>query len=104
MEQVSLVSADWTAEDVALAFQPLQKLRGVRRRPGRMLLRTRSVHGFGLNRPLLAVGLSTAMEVLEARRLMPGRVLYFPGCRYVLELPIDDPLPALGTHLEVRNG
>ena len=69
-----------------------------------MLLRTRSVHGFGMVRPFLAVGLTDDLRVMVARVVNPGRIAYFPGCRWVLELPADAQPPSPGLVLEMSDG
>jgi hypothetical protein len=68
------------------------------------LLKTRSVHGFGLDAPLQIAAIDSHMEVYSLRRLRPGRVLFFPGARFVLELPLGADPPRLGSRLEIRIG
>jgi hypothetical protein len=75
--------------------------RGLRGSPpgSSLLLRTRSVHGFGMDRPLLAVGLDSEWRVVGSTILRPNRVAVFRGARWVLELPADTPPPVPGTML-----
>jgi hypothetical protein len=48
-------------------------------------------------------GLTNTFEVVKTREVKPWRVVNFPGCRYVLELPIDVEPPLTGETLEMRS-
>lgn len=67
-----------------------------------VLLRTRSVHTFGLRRPLGVVALSPLREVLSADMVGPKLVVLVPGASQYLELPEGRTLPPVGAQLEVR--
>lgn len=74
------------------------------KRAGPVLMRAQSVHGFGMDRPFQAVGLSSALAVKAVKMVEPNRIAIFPGCRYVLELPLSVSAPDLGTELEMIDG
>lgn len=81
----------------------VQHLRGLRAQPDdvSMLLRASSVHGFGMSRDLVVVGLDRRRRVLGSRVLKPNRVVGFWGARYVLEMPAGTVPPAPGEELEL---
>ena len=68
-----------------------------------LILRTWTIHTFGLRSPLGVVALDADLRVLASRLVPPGRVAFFPGARFVLELPSDRPLPPPGTQVTVRD-
>ncbi|MFQ5523517.1 MAG: hypothetical protein ACE5F5_08050 [Acidimicrobiia bacterium] len=105
MESVFLNGAGWSYGPVLRARGFVQRWRGLRqgRAGGSLLLRTRSVHGFGMKYPFLAVGLTRDWRVSESRLVSPGRLAYFPRCRWVLELPADAEPPPSGLVLEVTD-
>jgi hypothetical protein len=83
-----------------------ERLRGLRRSPEdeSLLIRTRSVHGFGMNRALLVVGLDKDLRVIGSRPLFPGRMVRMGQARYILELPIDAKPPRRDSVLRVERG
>ncbi|MGH8945293.1 MAG: hypothetical protein ACRDVL_04015 [Acidimicrobiia bacterium] len=105
MESISVVADGWAAHEVGRALTFWDRWRGLKghRHPA-LLIRTRSVHGFGLRSPLLAVGISARMEVTSVRRLRPGHVVHFPGAKFVLELPPGSEAPRVGSTVEIRDG
>lgn len=106
MDSISLVAEDWTAHDVGRARTFRDRWRGLKRtgRHRALLIPTWSVQGFGLRSPVLTVGISTSMRVTSVRLLRPGRILYFPGARFVVELPPDAEAPRIGSVVEIRHG
>ena len=69
--------------------------------PGEALLLGRSsVHAMGITRSFRAVGLGDDYVVMDVKTLRPWTVVRFPGCHYVLELPLDIEPPAVGSRLE----
>lgn len=86
---------------VALGF--LGRWRGLRDQPLEtcLLLRTRSVHGFGMDRDLLVVAIDAEMRILGSRVLHPNRLLWFADARYLLEMPLGLPVPEVGTLLSI---
>jgi hypothetical protein len=64
-----------------------------------VLLRTRSVHGFGLAAPLGLVVVGPDGLVLDVRILRPGRVVWLESASLVAELPWGWPLPRRGGRL-----
>jgi len=90
----------WTSPRLRLAAGAVTRWRGLRGREDEaFLLRTRSVHGFGLGGPLTVVTIDPAGTVTGRSRLAPRRVLVFPAVRWVLELPDGHPVPAVGERL-----
>lgn len=95
----------WSSGPVARARTFHERLLGLKRPDvGAVLIRTRSVHAIGLASAFLAVGLSDELRVVAVQTVNPGKVAHFPGCRYVLELPVDAPPPSFGCKLEVVDG
>lgn len=66
-----------------------------------MLIGTWSVHGFGMNRSLVAVGIGRDHRVMGVRTLRPNRVVVFPGARYVLEMPSGSVPPRVGEEVRI---
>lgn len=58
-----------------------------------------SVHGFGMDRPLLVVALTRDFEVMSSAVLRPNRLLWVRGASWMVELPEDTEAPAPGTRL-----
>jgi hypothetical protein len=106
VDSISLVAEGWTVHDVGRARTFRDRWAGLKRtgRHRALLIPTRSVHGFGLRSPVLAVGISTSMTVTSVRLLGRGRILYFPGARFVVELPHDAEAPRVGSVVEIRHG
>jgi hypothetical protein len=76
---------------------------GVRRAPAGsvVVIRARSVHGFGLRQPLEVVGLDAEMRVVATSTLRPNRVIVLPSARMIVELPPGQPVPERGDLVEV---
>lgn len=79
------------------------RLFGLRRlQPGAaLLIRTSSVHGWGMKQPFRAIGLEANLVVLAHITVKPGKLVWFPGCTAVVELPLHIPPPPIGTQLEI---
>lgn len=90
--------------DIPVARTFRERWRGLRGSPpdAALLLRARSVHGFGMERPLLVVGLDDTMTVIGAKELAPRRVVTFLRGRWVLELPKGSRPPERGTRLSLH--
>ena len=86
---------DWTSPPVLFADTFYQRWKGLRPRPAGqgLLMRGRSVHGFGMKEPLFIVGLDAGGRVVGVRVLFPRRFASIPGARHILELPIDAEVP-----------
>jgi hypothetical protein len=83
------VGEDGAGTHCHVAASPSQRLQGIGAVPpgGGLLLAGRSVHGFGLDRPLRVVGLDERGTVVAVRLLDPGRLVVLARARYLLELP-----------------
>ena len=68
-----------------------------------LLIRTSSVHAFGFRRPFRAVGLSAELTVISHSIVEPWKAVRFPGCSFVIEMPVDAPVPPLGSRLEITD-
>jgi hypothetical protein len=98
-----MTSAGWSRR-VVIATNFVERWRGLRRSStDAMLISTRSVHGLGMDRPLLAVGLDADYRVIGWRVLSPNRIIGLKGARHWLELPVDDEPPPIGSFLEVTH-
>jgi hypothetical protein len=64
-----------------------------------MLLRTRSVHGWGMAHALLAVALDGDGRVVGTSVLPPRGLVVFARAHWILELPPDVGAPAPGVAL-----
>lgn len=98
-----MVAPGWRCGPVTVAATARARRRGLRPRPRgrRLLLRTRSVHGFGMAEELAVVGIGRDERVGAVRVLRPGRMVTIPGSRWILELPRDHPLPAVGDRVRL---
>jgi uncharacterized membrane protein (UPF0127 family) len=105
MEQVGLSSSGWEMSGL-LARTFLDRLLGVRRAPpgSALVIRARSVHGFGMRQPLRVIGLDADMRVVSTRTLRPNRVMVIPSARILVELPPSQPGPRIGDRVEVTSG
>lgn len=103
MDTIRLTSDDgWASGPVVFADSFRLRWRGLR--PGGschgMLFRTRSVHGVGMSVPLGVAAIDAANRVIATGVLSPGRVLWFAGAVWVLELPAGATLPTVGSRVE----
>lgn len=98
-------SGDWSHR-VRVATGFLDRLTGLRRAPigEALLIRARSVHGFGMRHPLLVVGIDPDMTVIGTKTLRPRRVVGFREAIYLLELPIGSNPPSAGSPIEIEHG
>ena len=95
----------WSYGPVMEAESFADRLRGLHRlEPGAsLLIRTSSVHAFGLHRSFRAIGLSGELEVVAHTIVRPWRAVRFPGCAFVIEMPVDAPPPPVGSRLEMKD-
>jgi uncharacterized membrane protein (UPF0127 family) len=105
MEQVGLSSPGWQMSGF-LARTFLDRLHGLRRAPpgSALVMRARSVHGFGMRHPIPVIGLDADMRVVSTRTLRPNRVMVIPSARILVELPPGQPVPRIGDRVEVTSG
>lgn len=101
-DPVAVCGGGWCFEPVRVAVTFRERRRGLRPRSegSGLLLRTRSVHGYGMQEPLDLVFLDRDGAVVGARRLNPRRVMRCPSL-WTLELPPGGRLPDVGTVLRV---
>lgn len=105
MKSVFLSSENWSYERVWHARGFLERLRGMKMvGPGQaVLLETSSVHAIGVKHAFRAVGLSHDYVVMRIVTVRPWSIVSFPGCRYVVELPLEIDPPPVGARLEVSS-
>ena len=105
MEHVWLSSPGWQMSGF-LARTFLDRLLGLRRAPpgSALMMRARSVHGFGMRHSIPVVGLDAEMRVVSTRTLRPNRVVVVRSARILIELPSSQPLPRIGDRVEVTGG
>lgn len=83
-----------------VAASPVARWRGLMARsPTPLLLRCSSVHGFWLRSPLHVVGIAADGTVVGVAMLRRRRIVRMASCRWILELPLDHPLPESGERL-----
>ncbi len=99
--RIELQAPGWSSGPVLLARTVLQRWRGMRSVPlvNGVLLRTRSVHGFGLRDPIWAIGLTEAGTVRGAAVLSPGGLVLDRDAEWFLELPLTCRPPQPGWRL-----
>jgi hypothetical protein len=100
-EPVVLRSREWVSPPLGVARRMAERAAGIRGvPPGHgVLMRTRSVHGFGLVAPLGVVAIESDGRVSDVRVLRPGRVMWLGRVRWVAELPAECPPPRRGSRL-----
>ena len=69
------------------------------RAPTLLILQTRTVHSFWLRGPIRLVGIDPSGAVMHVRVLMPGRVVWMRGVRWILEMPTEVDHPRIGERL-----
>ncbi len=92
-----LGGVDWSRVVVAATF--CARLRGLMPRPRDrgLLLRTWTVHGFGMREALRVYGIDDHGEVTTSHLLRPQRVIVSPGSTWMLEVPINWPEIPIGS-------
>jgi hypothetical protein len=96
--------AGWSSGPVVEAIGFVARFRGIRAVPpaASLALRTRSIHTFGLRRPLGVVALAADRCVLAAAWTPPRRVVRVPEAVEYLELREGRELPPVGARLEAE--
>lgn len=102
MRRVRLVTDEWATE-ASLASTFIQRFQGLRGQPddARLLFETPSVHTLGMSRTVSVVMIDDDLRVIRAQSLLPNRVVYERTARFILELPDDAELPAIGAGVEI---
>jgi hypothetical protein len=102
---VTLETEGWVRHGVGVAGTPQFRRRGlIPRAEGRaLLIRTKLVHGFGMDEPIRVVGIDSIGRVNATGLLEPRRVLFLRGASWTLELPWREPVPARGSRVGVRH-
>lgn len=105
MDVVLQDRSGWKTGRVRYARRFFERWRGLKdpEASDGVLMRTRSVHGFGMDAPFVAVALSGDMDVVDMTLIQPGQVVWFSGARFVLELPEDSMPPASGARLTMSH-
>jgi hypothetical protein len=102
----TVTSGDWSSTPVWIAKTFRQRWKGLTPTSDGhgMLMKGRSVHGFGMREPLLAVGLDDQTRVVGFRVLFPRRVVWIRGATRILELPVGAMPPPHGAVLTWERG
>ncbi|MBU1226614.1 MAG: hypothetical protein KJ698_05325 [Actinobacteria bacterium] len=100
---VVLTAGCWRSAPLLVPRGFRQRLAGMRGVPPGwgVLLRTASVHTFGMRRPVVVIGISGSGGVRWARPMPPGRVVFDPGSTWIAELPGAAAGPPSGPALRV---
>lgn len=98
-----LVATGWQSPPLRLVRSRPERLRGLAPIPGPVgiLMRTRSVHGFGLRLEVEFVALDSVGVVVRAGTLRPRRIAHCRGAAWIAELPAGTALPLVGTAVAV---
>lgn len=96
----------WESGPVLMTHSFVERFIGLRASDGDhgMLIRGRSVHGFGMREPLLAIGLDGGRRVVGFRVLFPHRVVWIRRAKEILELPVGRQPPPVGAVLTWERG
>ena len=100
---VQLTDGAWRSGPLLLAVGFRRRLRGIRGVPPGwgVLLRTVSIHTFGLSYPLTVITLDGLGRVRRAGRVPPGRVVLDPGAVWIMETPSAGRPPGAGRLVQV---
>ena len=106
MDVVRLSTGDWEIDTVFVPRGFFERWRGLRGADSgtAMLIRGRSVHGFGLSQPFVAVGIDKRRSVGRLEVVSPGSISVMALARWILELPVGSALPRVGDVIEVSRG
>jgi hypothetical protein len=96
-----LEGGGWSSGPVRVAASGRRRRIGLRPVPGPhgLVLRTRSIHTFGMRDPLGVVAVDDTGTVLAARSVPPGRVWTVWRAAAIIEVPVALGLPPVGTTL-----
>jgi len=98
---IAAVDGSWFASPVIVAGSGRQRRLGVKAGAETVLLRTRAVHGRGLESGLRLVSVSSGGKVLATSDLQIGEFAWLPEATWVLEMPLDAPPPPIGMALAI---
>lgn len=104
MESLRVSYDGWSLQPVFRARSFFERWRGLRGlgEGASMIIETSSVHAVGMRESFRAIGLSEDLVVAEIRLVRPWQAVRFPGCRYVMEMPIEEEAPRVGSRVEVE--
>lgn len=93
----------WSSGPVWIARSGRRRRVGLRPVPGPhgLMLRTRSIHTFGMLDPLGVVAVDAAGTVIAARTLRPRRMWTVRRAAVIVEVPASAGLPPVGARLTV---
>ncbi len=94
----------WASPPVEIAAGVRRRYVGSRGRQGAraILIAGSSVHGVGSKTPLRVVGIDPTGRVRRRGVLEPRAIVWFPECRWILELPADHSAPPRNVRLAWR--
>ena len=96
MKRVSMSIGASVADPVLEPSTFVERWSGKRCHRLPMIFRQSSVHGVGMDRPLMVVGIGTDMRVVDVRTLWPRRLVWMRGARILLEMETTAPVPSVG--------
>ena len=96
---IRLVASGWLSPPLRLACTRLERWRGLAPCPGPfgILMRTRSIHGFGLRSAIEFVAFDATGVVTRSGILRPRRIAYCRGARWIAELPAGSSRPPVAS-------
>lgn len=101
---LALEAPSWRSPPMRIADTLWCRWKGLRPESNGMglILRGRSVHGWGMREPLGVLALDANGVVVGRATLRPRRFLRLPGGVWMVELPSCWPLPVVGTEITLR--
>ena len=101
---LALEAPGWRSPPMRIADTLWCRWKGLRPESNGMglILRGRSVHGWGMREPLGVLALDANGVVVGCGTLRPRRFLRLPGGVWMVELPSGWPLPVAGTEVTLR--
>lgn len=103
MTTVELSSRGWLGASVAVADTFRERLIGIRSKNavGGILLRSKSIHTFGLDRAINVFALDHNGIVIASETVKPNRVVFFRRASRIVELPVEVAAPELNARVMV---
>ena len=100
---VSLAAETWGRGNVVVARSLRLRRKGLTPRAAdrSILIRGSAVHSFGMREPISIIGIDETGKIVARRILQPHRLARLRGAVWILELPVQERLPALGATVAI---